>query len=182
MTMSGTVVVLPWTRGSGTVIEITGRVVGRRMITVDRWSGRETRLLRHALRLTVRDFAEDLGVSPRIFSKWEAGGAAHEPRPELQRALDTTLARASEEERSLFRRGRYADSSRSWKRSFWVVDAGQTISTGDGRTPSATLDGSSRCRGRICCTGCSFRRLVGDEQLGAGGRGHAVVGDQAPGR
>ena len=100
MTMSGTVVVLPWTRGS--VIEITGRVVGRRMITVNRWSGRETRLLRHALRLTVRDFAEDLGVSPRIFSKWEAGGAAHEPRPELQRALDTTLARASEEERSRF--------------------------------------------------------------------------------
>jgi DNA-binding XRE family transcriptional regulator len=65
------------------------------MAEVDRWTGRETRLLRHALRLTVRDFAEDLGVSPRTVSKWEAGGADHEPRPELQRALDTLLGRAT---------------------------------------------------------------------------------------
>jgi tetratricopeptide (TPR) repeat protein/DNA-binding XRE family transcriptional regulator len=69
---------------------------------MDRWSGRETRLLRHALRLTVRDFAEDLGVSPRTVSKWEAGGATREPRPELQRALDTLLARASDEQSSRF--------------------------------------------------------------------------------
>ncbi|MBI1759068.1 MAG: helix-turn-helix transcriptional regulator [Actinobacteria bacterium] len=72
------------------------------MTTVDRWSGRDTRLLRHALRLTVRDFAEDLGVSPRTVSKWEAGGATLQPRPELQRALDTMLARASDEERTRF--------------------------------------------------------------------------------
>lgn len=35
------------------------------MTTVGQWSGRETRILRQALRLTVRDFAEKLGVSPR---------------------------------------------------------------------------------------------------------------------
>jgi transcriptional regulator with XRE-family HTH domain len=70
--------------------------------TMNRWSGRETRLLRHALRLTVRDFAEDLGISPRTVSKWEAGGAQREPRPELQRALDTLLARSSDEETARF--------------------------------------------------------------------------------
>jgi transcriptional regulator with XRE-family HTH domain len=70
--------------------------------TIDRWSGRETRQLRRALRLTVRDFAEDLGISPRTVSKWEAGGAAHEPRPELQAALDTALARATDDERARF--------------------------------------------------------------------------------
>jgi transcriptional regulator with XRE-family HTH domain len=72
------------------------------MNSMDRWSGRETRRLRHALRLTVRDFAEDIGVSPRTISAWEAGGAAREPRPELQGALDTVLGRASEEQRERF--------------------------------------------------------------------------------
>jgi transcriptional regulator with XRE-family HTH domain len=72
------------------------------MATVGQWSGRETRMLRLALRATVRDFAEDLGVSPRTVSKWEAGGAGHTPRPELQAALDTALARASDEQRARF--------------------------------------------------------------------------------
>ena len=71
--------------------------------TVDRWSGREARLLRHALRLTVRAFAEDLGVCVRTVSKWEATGAAMTPRPELQAALDTMLRRATEEDRERFR-------------------------------------------------------------------------------
>jgi transcriptional regulator with XRE-family HTH domain len=73
------------------------------MAGVDRWTGRETRLLRHALRLTVRDFAEDLGISPRTVSKWEAGGADHQPRPELQRALDTLLERATDAEQARLR-------------------------------------------------------------------------------
>lgn len=72
------------------------------MATVNQWSGRESRMLRQALRLTVRDFAEELGVSPRTVSKWEAGGAAHVPRPELQAALDTALSRATEEQRARF--------------------------------------------------------------------------------
>jgi tetratricopeptide (TPR) repeat protein/DNA-binding XRE family transcriptional regulator len=69
---------------------------------VKRWSGREARLLRQALRLTVREFAEDVGVDPRTISKWESGGSAHTPRPELQRALDTMLRQASEEDRERF--------------------------------------------------------------------------------
>jgi hypothetical protein len=38
------------------------------MSVVQRWTGRETRLLGQALRLTVRDFAEDLGVAPRTIT------------------------------------------------------------------------------------------------------------------
>jgi transcriptional regulator with XRE-family HTH domain len=73
------------------------------MVTMGQWTGRETRLLRQALRLTVRHFAEDLGVSPRTISKWETAGAARTPRPELQAALDTLLARATDQERERFR-------------------------------------------------------------------------------
>jgi transcriptional regulator with XRE-family HTH domain len=69
---------------------------------VQRWTGRETRLLRHSLRLTVREFAEDLGVDPRTVTKWESGGAGRQPRPELQRALDTVLHRAGDGERRRF--------------------------------------------------------------------------------
>lgn len=72
------------------------------MATVGQWSGQQTRALRVALRLTVREFAEQLGVSPRTVSKWEAAGAGHLPRPELQAALDTVLARATDPVRERF--------------------------------------------------------------------------------
>jgi hypothetical protein len=45
---------------------------GAGVSVVQRWTGRETRLLRHALRLTVRDFAEDLGAWVRAAT---SGGA-----------------------------------------------------------------------------------------------------------
>ncbi|WFE41501.1 helix-turn-helix transcriptional regulator [Micromonospora sp. WMMD998] len=67
------------------------------MTTVQKWTGRETRALRHALRMSIRDFAEHLGVSERTVSKWEAGREAVQPRPEMQAALDTALRRASDE-------------------------------------------------------------------------------------
>ncbi|KAB1907384.1 helix-turn-helix domain-containing protein [Micromonospora sp. AMSO1212t] len=67
------------------------------MTTVQKWTGRETRMLRHALRMSIRDFAEHLGVSERTVSKWEAGRDAVQPRPEMQAALDTALVRASDE-------------------------------------------------------------------------------------
>ncbi|WP_337588093.1 helix-turn-helix domain-containing protein [Micromonospora lupini] len=62
--------------------------------TVEAWTGRETRALRQALRMSIRDFAENLGVSERTVSKWEAGREAVHPRPEMQAALDTMLGRA----------------------------------------------------------------------------------------
>lgn len=69
---------------------------------MERWTGRETRLLRKALRLTVRDFADHLGVSPRTVSKWETAGATRTPRPELQAALDTVIQRATDGQRERF--------------------------------------------------------------------------------
>jgi transcriptional regulator with XRE-family HTH domain len=53
------------------------------------------------MRLTVRDFAEDLGVNPRTITRWESlkNGT---PGPGLQRALDTVLDRATDGDRSRF--------------------------------------------------------------------------------
>lgn len=64
------------------------------MITVRRWSGVEARALREAKRMGVRAFADYLGISPRMVSKWEAGGEQIQPRPVNQEALDTALATA----------------------------------------------------------------------------------------
>lgn len=62
--------------------------------TVRHWSGHEAQALRQALRLSVRAFAEHLGVAARTVSKWESLGAATRPRPDTQAILDTALARA----------------------------------------------------------------------------------------
>jgi len=81
------------------------------MTTVGKWTGHECRLLRIAFRLSVRDFAADLGVSPRTVSKWEALGSARTPHPEMQRALDTMLRAGSAEERDRFRLAALGDPS-----------------------------------------------------------------------
>jgi hypothetical protein len=83
------------------VVQIARRIPGEGIsgvATMERWSGREARLLRQALRLSVRNFAEDLGINPRTISKWEAAGEERCPRPEYQAILDTALARATEEQ------------------------------------------------------------------------------------
>ncbi|MGW2508266.1 hypothetical protein ACWC0A_02340 [Streptomyces scopuliridis] len=64
------------------------------MATVHRWSGLEAHALRLALRMSVRAFAEHLGVAVRTVSKWDKLAAATEPRPDTQAILDTALARA----------------------------------------------------------------------------------------
>lgn len=64
------------------------------MATVHRWTGREARALRLALRLSVRAFAQHLGVGVRTVSKWEKLLAGTEPRQDTQAILDTALARA----------------------------------------------------------------------------------------
>jgi transcriptional regulator with XRE-family HTH domain len=70
--------------------------------TVERWTGHEARLLRHALRLSVRGFAEHLGLPARTISKWEAAGARRTPRPEQQQLLDLVLQRADDGQRARF--------------------------------------------------------------------------------
>jgi tetratricopeptide (TPR) repeat protein len=62
--------------------------------TVHHWTGLEARALRLALRMSVRAFAEHLGVGVRTVSKWEKLLVATEPRPDTQAILDTALARA----------------------------------------------------------------------------------------
>jgi len=62
--------------------------------TVHHWTGLEAKALRLALRLSVRAFAEHLGVGVRTVSKWEKLKEKTEPRPDTQAILDTALARA----------------------------------------------------------------------------------------
>ncbi|MFD8386178.1 SUMF1/EgtB/PvdO family nonheme iron enzyme [Streptomyces sp. NPDC059679] len=62
------------------------------MTLVTRWTGVETRALRLAKRMTIEAFAEHLGVSDRMVSKWESGGGDVVPRQVNQAALDTSLA------------------------------------------------------------------------------------------
>jgi len=71
-------------------------------MTVERWTGREVRALREARRMSLREFGEHLGVSDRMVSKWEAGAARISPRPVNQEALDTSLAKCSDEVQTRF--------------------------------------------------------------------------------
>lgn len=74
------------------------------MREVDTWTGAEARLLRAALRYSVRAFADHLGIAARTISKWEHAGSAHVPRPHMQAVLDTALAQADPSARDRFTR------------------------------------------------------------------------------
>jgi tetratricopeptide (TPR) repeat protein len=65
-------------------------------MTVQRWTGIETRALRQALRMSVRRFAEHLGVGIRTVSKWESRGENIVLLPDSQEILDVALSRAPE--------------------------------------------------------------------------------------
>ena len=79
------------------------------MTTVDRWTGREAKLLREALRLSVRDFAARLGIGVRTVNKWEARQTDITPLPHMQEVLDTALARASDGAKTRFAAATRAD-------------------------------------------------------------------------
>jgi len=68
---------------------------------VQTWTGRESRALRVAYRLSVRGFAAFLGVGARTVATWEANPAIT-PRPHMQAILDTALQRASTEVKTRF--------------------------------------------------------------------------------
>jgi len=74
------------------------------MSTVPQWTGREIRALRAARRMSVRAFAEHLGVSDRMVSRWEAAPETARPRSVNQAALDTSLATCSKATRARFER------------------------------------------------------------------------------
>lgn len=62
------------------------------MPLVTRWTGRETKALREALRMTTAELGHKLGVSDRIVARWEASCTQASIRPVNQAALDTLLA------------------------------------------------------------------------------------------
>jgi transcriptional regulator with XRE-family HTH domain len=70
--------------------------------TMREWTGREAKCLRLAARLSVRAFAERLGLAPRTVSKWEQHGSDTRPRPDTQAILDTFLGTFSIEEHERF--------------------------------------------------------------------------------
>jgi transcriptional regulator with XRE-family HTH domain len=72
------------------------------VVIVERWTGREARFLRLAMRLSIQGFADYLGLSSRAVDKWEARGVTLTPRHETQAILDVALARATVEQQARF--------------------------------------------------------------------------------
>jgi tetratricopeptide (TPR) repeat protein len=104
--------------------------------SVGHWTGREAKALRRALRLSVRAFADDLGVAVRTVTKWESFGAETTPRPHMQAVLDTTLARADADAKLRFELllmedgnaplgHHYRSGPREWDYETWTDDLGR---------------------------------------------------------
>lgn len=69
---------------------------------VSTWTGAEAEALRVALRMSLRGFAEHLGVSVGAVVSWKRRGVTVRPLPEMQAVLDAALARACPEVRQRF--------------------------------------------------------------------------------
>src|SRR2546430_9340131 len=72
------------------------------MATVQSWTGAETKALRQAMRLSVRAFADRLGVDARTVNKWEARGSGITLLPDTQEVLDAALRLTNEEVQARF--------------------------------------------------------------------------------
>ena len=72
------------------------------MTTITTWTGWEANALRKALRMSVTDFAEHLGVARRTAAKWSSRGSDIQLRTQMQAALDTVLGRAPADVRERF--------------------------------------------------------------------------------
>lgn len=106
------------------------------MASVARWSGREAKALRRALRLSIRDFAASLGIGARTVTKWEALGTDTTPRPHMQAVLDTTLSKADADAKLRFElllmedgnaplAQHYRSGPREWDYETWTDDLGR---------------------------------------------------------
>jgi transcriptional regulator with XRE-family HTH domain len=124
------------------------------MGSLARWTGHEARALRQALRLSVRAFAERLGVGIRTVTKWESLGASTTPRPFIQSILDTALSTADMEARQRFElllrqegsppvRDYYRHGPREWDYETWTDDLGRAaacLARQDFRFASSLVD------------------------------------------
>ncbi|GAA2417830.1 helix-turn-helix domain-containing protein [Streptomyces mauvecolor] len=72
------------------------------MIAVEQWTGKEALLLRSVMRVSVREFADNLGISPRTVSHWQKNKSSV-CRPQMAQILDTALSQCSPEEQEAFR-------------------------------------------------------------------------------
>ncbi|MFF8954156.1 helix-turn-helix domain-containing protein [Streptomyces sp. NPDC014894] len=112
------------------------------MATVHHWTGLEARALRLALRLSVRAFAQRLGLAAATVSKWESKLAETEPRPDTQAILDTALGRADaavhlrfetllsemiSPVRNVGRRRVTASGPRAWEYESWADDLDRVV-------------------------------------------------------
>jgi DNA-binding transcriptional regulator YiaG len=69
---------------------------------IEQWTGVEVRALRRAYRMTVRGFAERLGIGVRTVAGWEAKRDHAHLRPESHEMLDTFLRQAPQEVQQRF--------------------------------------------------------------------------------
>ncbi|MGW3953080.1 helix-turn-helix domain-containing protein [Streptomyces sp. NPDC004752] len=112
------------------------------MATVHHWTGLEAKALRLALRLSVRAFAQQLGLAVATVSKWESKLAETEPRPDTQAILDTALGRADAAVHLRFethlsemtspvqnagRRRVTASGPRAWEYESWADDLDRVV-------------------------------------------------------
>ncbi|MER5767602.1 helix-turn-helix domain-containing protein [Streptomyces sp. NPDC001985] len=112
------------------------------MATVHHWTGLEAKALRLALRLSVRAFAQQLGLAVATVSKWESKLAETEPRPDTQAILDTALGRADAAVHLRFetllsemtnpvqnagRRRVTASGPRAWEYECWADDLDRVV-------------------------------------------------------
>jgi transcriptional regulator with XRE-family HTH domain len=119
---------------------------------VGRWTGQEASALRQALRLTIRDFAEHLGVAERTVAKWEAGGSAMVPVLLMQAALDTVLERASDEAK-----GRFGILlAAAWDPA---GSAGSGVTFGGSRRAERMLRLSEETANNLAAVTASYRRM-----------------------
>lgn len=72
------------------------------MVTVEQWTGQHAAALRRALRLSIREFADLLGVHVRTVSKWESARTDVVVRPINQAGLDTALEQAERQVQQRF--------------------------------------------------------------------------------
>ncbi|WP_241825048.1 helix-turn-helix domain-containing protein [Micromonospora sp. CB01531] len=72
-------------------------------VAVGRWTGRESRALREALRMTVSAFAKYLGVARETVSGWERRTASSSLSMHVQVMLDEVLACAGADAKTWFR-------------------------------------------------------------------------------
>ncbi|GAA1886116.1 hypothetical protein GCM10009687_63320 [Asanoa iriomotensis] len=71
-------------------------------LVVGRWTPREARMLREALRMTVRAFGEHLGMTTNTVSLWENARAVTPLRLATQSVLDRALKMADADARGRF--------------------------------------------------------------------------------